>query len=424
MLEQDFSATGLAGVNITTQLPVLNVGQLLNRLSGSREFQMIDFNDKSMALPKSSSYTAAVLAALCETPVSQGGLGVFGEASVPGNSYLEHISSQYGSAGMQYNLERGFTMAKASLDKGSVNANVILVPVRDAYSVTKEAAVAAAGDAGAIVPLSYSGFNSAPLTAKRDSDIHVSLNFGTSPKVYVQTYSLEGASEQVVYVIYIGDIAISEMFKKHFEDLTKPVSTANFAAIDPLIKGVKSPLAKAINQIVGERSSRVIYIQDSMSQWNAQPAGGPLVHYIQGTLYSTNFEVNYLLHTAAPVSVFPVVNSKCINTSSVTMLFYPVIQAMIYEHIFNVKSNWIDKFFSNNQHYSGLGNMMVDVYNKASMFGNNKSQKSCFSELVVGIVNALKPSYTRSSASPAQARASLTQYLNSQNVKTVVGHRI
>lgn len=424
MSEQNFATIGLVGTDVTAQRAALNVEGLLDRIIGTKEMQKVNFNSTSTALTTSANYSAAVLAALCETPVSQGGLGVFGEASVPSNSYLEHISSQYGVAGMQYNLERGFTMAKASLDRGSVNANVILVPVRDAYSVTKEVAIAAAGDAGARVPLSYSGFNSTPLTAIRNSDNNVSLNFGTSPKVYVQTYSLEGASEQVVYVIFIGDLAISEMFKKHFEDLTKPVSAANFAAIDPLIRGVKSPLAKAINQVVGERSSRVIYIQDSMSQWNNQPAGGPLVHHIQGTLYSTNFEVNYLLHTAAPVSVFPVVNSKCINTSSVTLLFYPVIQAMIYEHIFNVKSNWIDKFFSNNQHYSGLGNMMVDVYNKASIFGNNKTQKSCFSELVVGMVDALKPSYTRSSASPAQARASLTQYLSSQNVKTVVGHRI
>lgn len=411
------------GTNLVGIRPTLPVSAAVESIMGSNTYAVANFNDTSTNLTTTMAFSASVFASIIDAPVAQNGLGIRGN-NLPENSYLEHVSGNYGRSGVEYALERGMTAAKVALSDQVPVGTIVLIPVMNEYSLDRTKVVSRVGAIpSANVPLSYSGFSSTQLIANLVQEQTFTVSQGTNPKIFVQKFALASDANQVVHIVYIGSLVISEMFKNHFADVTKAVSSVNHAAFEALLKDIKSPLATALN-LVSNKQNRVIYIQDLNEHAGTSQVGGPLCNWKPNSHYATQTEVSFLLHSATPFSAFNVINSKSQDLPAATWIMYPVLQALIYEKIFNSASNWITRFFKDYGFNNGIAKLQYDVYNMASNFGNNKTQKSLLSEVAKQLVASLGNDFTVQSAKPSSARNHFISTLNSLGLTTRVGIRI
>lgn len=411
------------GTNLVGIRPTLSVSAAVESIMGFKTYEVAGFNDTSTNLTNTMAFSASVFASITDALVNQNGLGIRGN-NLPNNSYLEHISGNYGMSDIEYALERGMTAARFALSDQVPVGTIVLMPVIGEYSLDRDTVLNRLGEIpSANVPLSYTGFSSTQLIANLVQEQTFTISQGTNPKIFVQKFALDSHADQVVHIVYIGSLVISEMFKNHFADVTKAVSSVNYAAFEALLRDIKSPLATALN-LVSDKQNRVIYIQNPNMHFDERLSGGPLVNWKPDSQYATQTEVSFLLHSATPFSAFNAINSKSQDHYAATWIMYPVLQALIYEKIFNSASNWITRFFQNYGFNKGIAKLQYDVYNMASNFGNNNTQKSLLSEVAKQLVANLGDDFTVQSAKPSSARDHFISTLTSLGLTTKVGIRI
>lgn len=408
------------GTNLIGVKPPVPVANVVEAIMGAGNYVLSSYNDANTALNSTYAFSSAVLGALLPSLAPQDGLGkVMSDVNNTNTRcFLEHVSANYGRSDFAYALERAFSMAKFTNDSGEVSHSVLLLPIFDKYSVAP--ADFHAGVSGSIanagtVALSYSGFSSAQLTATCVSETNPTLAFSTQPKVVVQKFTLN-VPNQTVWVVGIGSKVLEEMAYSYLSDFHNNVAAVNNSAFAPSIYTGSSPLEAALNQVLGNMNKRVIYIQNPVASVvgsHGLMSNGPLSWWQSGTVDAVQFCATLMLPTASAHSVFVPIVSTSKSVSLLPFFLYPVVQAMLFEKIMVKQSSWISRFFPQVAGQSDLGKIVYKVYNMASSYGNNQSQKSFFSENTKAIVDAAKPHFTKVNAAPGTARAAVTAVVQS-----------